>query len=182
MKGIVFTELIRMIEQQFGDETMDDVFDECELVSGGAYTSVGTYDYKEFLTLVGALSKHTGLSIADLTEAYGYFLFFRFQTFMPSFFENQSCVFDFLESVDGTIHVEVKKLYPDAQLPRFETRREAHDTFIMTYYSPCPFANFAQGLIKGCIAYFDEPIEISSTDQSSGDEYVRIFELKRRLQ
>ncbi len=44
MKGIVFTELIDMVEATFGEDMMDDVFDDCDLESGGAYTAVGTYD------------------------------------------------------------------------------------------------------------------------------------------
>ena len=41
MKGIVFTEFLEMVEDQ----------------SGGAYTSVGTYDHNEIFRLVNCLSE-----------------------------------------------------------------------------------------------------------------------------
>lgn len=181
MKGIVFTELIQMVNRQFGEDLMDDVFDTCTLESGGAYTTIGTYDHRELLAIVGALSQKTGLSVKELVLAYGQYLFFRFRDLMPQFFDGKNTVFDFLESVHGTIHVEVKKIYPDAQLPHFQTQRVDKDTFSMTYSSRCPFADFAEGLIRGCIDYYQEPIALTSQDSNQQGQYGRVFTLKRSL-
>jgi len=52
MKGIVFTELFDMVEDKFSPDMLDDVLDGCTLESGGAYTTVGTYDHKELLEIV----------------------------------------------------------------------------------------------------------------------------------
>ena len=177
MKGIVFTELFDMVEGLFGVDMIDDVLDDCELESGGAYTTVGTYDHNELLQIVGALSKHTDLPVKDLLHKYGYHLFFRFHEIMPVFFEKPKSTFEFLESVHDHIHVEVKKLYPDAALPHFETERNDDDILTMVYKSCCPFADFAEGLIHGCVDFYNVNIEIQSENQNMAEEYSRIFTL-----
>src|SRR5262245_35992633 len=53
MKGVVFTEFLEMVGAKFGEDMVDDVILACELPSGGAYTSVGTYDHQELFALVG---------------------------------------------------------------------------------------------------------------------------------
>lgn len=180
MKGIVFTELFDMVEGLFGADMIDDILDDCELESGGAYTTVGTYDHSELLQIVGALSKHTNLPTKDLVQKYGHHLFFRFHEIMPVFFEKPSSAFEFLESVHDYIHVEVKKLYPDAALPRFETQRSGDNKLTMIYKSHCPFADFAEGLIHGCIDFYKETVDIHSEDKNTEDEYSRIFTLVKQ--
>ncbi len=179
MKGIVFTELLEMVDGLFGADMIDDVLDDSALQSGGAYTAVGTYDHHELIEIVGNLSKRTGIPFKDLVQKYGYYLFSRFHTLMPAFFEKPKCSFDFLESVHGYIHVEVKKLYPDAALPHFETHRTNDHEMTMIYKSQCPFADFAEGLMKGCIDFYKEDISIKSEDQNNGEIYSRVFKLTK---
>lgn len=179
MKGIVFTELIDMVEATFGADLMDDVFEDCTLESDGAYTAVGTYDHQELLQIVGVLSKHSDIPVRDLVHKYGHHLFSRFHTLMPQFFEKPQSAFEFLQSVHGYIHVEVKKLYPDAALPTFETDLKGDDTLIMTYRSQCPFADFAHGLMQGCVDFYKENIQIEGEDKNSGDEFCRVFTLTK---
>ena len=45
MKGIVFTEFLEMVEDKFSADMVDDIIDDCDLASGGAYTAVGTYPH-----------------------------------------------------------------------------------------------------------------------------------------
>ncbi len=177
MKGVVFTELIDMVEAVFGPDLMDDVFDDCDLPSGGAYTSVGTYDHTELLQIVSNLSKHTEIPVKDLVHKFGHHLFGRFHEMMPQFFEKPSSAFDFLESLHGYIHVEVKKLYPDAALPEFITERSGDDTLVMVYKSRCPFADFAAGLMAGCIDFYKENIVVTSIDQNTDTHFSRVFTL-----
>jgi len=60
MKGIVFNEFIEMVEDKFGEDMVDDIIDESDLPSGGAYTTVGTYDHGELVTMVVKLSEFQG--------------------------------------------------------------------------------------------------------------------------
>lgn len=177
MKGIVFTELLDMVESTFDANLVDDTLNECTLESGGAYTAVGTYDHRELLQIVTKLSEKTNLSVKDLIHKYAHHLFVRFSQIMPQFFEKPTNSFEFLETVHDTIHVEVKKLYPDAALPHFETKRMSDDIMVMIYKSKCPFADLAHGLIEGCAQYYNEHLQIKFEDKNTDETYCRIFTL-----
>lgn len=180
MKGVIFTELVDMIETTFGEDMMDDIFDECKLASKGAYTTVGTYDHTELLQIVNMLSQKSGIAPKNLIQKYAHHLFFRFHDMMPEFFEKSQNAFDFLRSVHDTIHVEVKKLYPEAALPSFETEQKSEKTLIMIYNSHCPFADFAHGLIQGCIDFYKEDIEIQTNEAEKKDPFSRVFTLNKK--
>ncbi|MCA9470725.1 MAG: heme NO-binding domain-containing protein [Nitrospirales bacterium] len=164
MKGIVFTEFSEMVEEQFGEDMMDTIIEQSQLPSGGIYTSVGTYDYKEILQLVTMLSSLTNIDPPKLVFAFGEHLYKYFSAHYPAFFEMAPNAFDFLLSVESYIHVEVKKLYPDAELPHFDSRKLHPDQFEMIYRSTRPFADVAEGLITACCQHYDESITIQRTD------------------
>ena len=179
MKGIIFTEFLDMVEEKFSADMVDDIIDASDLSSGGAYTSVGTYPHEEIIQLVSNLSKATGLSVSDLVKAFGEHLFMRFRQLYPVFFTNDTDVFTFLESVESHIHVEVHKLYPDAQLPHFDIERPDSQTLLMTYHSAHPFATLAEGLIRGCLSSFGVEATIHSVDHSSGNGTHMEFHIRR---
>lgn len=160
MKGIVFCEFIDMIESRFSLEVVDRIIEESRLPSGGAYTIVGTYPHEEMVTLLQRLSAVTGMGIPDLLKAFGEHLFGRFVALYPRYFEGQNSSFDFLEKIESHIHVEVRKLYADADLPRFESERPDPDCMTLVYRSSRPFADLAEGLIRGCARHFGEAIAV----------------------
>src|SRR5689334_15543112 len=87
VKGVVFTELIEMVESRFGLEAADAMLDQQGLPSGGIYTVTGTYAHGEAVTLLTRLSGMTGVPIPDLLYAYGEHLFERFHALFPGFFQ-----------------------------------------------------------------------------------------------
>ncbi len=161
MKGIVFCEFIGMVEECFSLEMADRIISSSKLATGGAYTTVGTYDHREIVELAGHLSAATGISAAELIRTFGEYLGKRFVTLFPAFFRQHGSTFDFLASVDSKIHVEVRKLYPDAELPEFQHHFPAHDSMVFVYRSKRPFADLAEGLIRACIRHFDETIGLT---------------------
>jgi len=161
MLGIVFTELMDMIEADFSIDMVDDILEDTGFKTDGAYCSVGAYDHKELVGLVVALSKRTGISSDNLVQAFGKRLASRFAQRYPMFFEGITDIFDFLKTVDGRIHVEVKKLYPDAELPKFVVRDIDSTSVAMEYRSSRSFENLARGLIEGMSEYFQQPVTIT---------------------
>lgn len=154
MKGVVFTEFMDMVEEVFSDEVLDDIIDAAELPNDGAYTTVGTYDHEEIVRLVVALSEQTNIAVPELLEAFGNHLLGQFVKGYPQFFADARDAFDFLSNIDGYIHVEVLKLYPDAELPKF-FHEQLSDTHLRMYYqSSRHFEDLAVGLIKGTLAHF----------------------------
>ncbi|CAH0994799.1 hypothetical protein EMA8858_00911 [Emticicia aquatica] len=156
MKGIVFTEFIEMVEKQFGYEMIDKIILSSDLKSGGAYTTVGTYDHKEMSTLVHALSTRTNIPVAQLYKIYGNYLFKILYKNYPFLFEKSTNAFEFLEGIDNHIHIAVKKLYPDAELPNFEITRLSNNVLEMIYHSERKMSDFADGLIEGALEHFQE--------------------------
>ena len=172
MKGVVFTEFLEMVEENISIDVAEEILASCELPSGGIYTSVGTYDYSEMLQLVMKLSSLTGADVPQLVQAFGRHLFGRFKQLYPELFGRIDSAFEFLSIVDNQIHVEVRKLYPDAELPRFETTRLGEDVLEMVYRSDRPFADLAEGLIAGCLQYFGETVEIRREVRSDATRFV----------
>lgn len=168
MKGIVFTEFLDMIDEKFGIEVTESVISNSKTLStGGSYTAVGTYPHHEMVQMVVALSEATSIPVPQLIEVFGKHLFTVLSSSHAPLMKNTVGLFDFLEKIESYIHIEVRKLYPDAELPRFETRLVKEGKSLeMIYYSERSMSALAVGLIKGASEYFKEPVDIETTDIS----------------
>ncbi len=116
----------------------------------------------------------------DLLRTFGKHLFGRFVGSYPQFFEGVKSTFDFLTNIEGYIHVEVRKLYPDADLPTFEYDITEARRLTMVYRSTRPFAALAEGLILGCIEHFGERIDVQCDDLCEGQGMNVCFTLMHR--
>lgn len=168
MKGFVFTEFLDMVDQKFGDKMVDDIINDSNLSTNGAYTAIGTYPHDEIITLVVNLSKYSNIPVPDLVYVFGKHLFSRFIVLYANLLEGYADAFTFLEGIENYIHVEVKKLYPDAQLPFFDCSRNG-DQLIMNYKSERAMADLAHGLMEGSFEHFNENITIKREDTGGGD-------------
>ena len=176
MKGIVFREFYNMVEEVFSADMMDELIDATDPESGGSYTTVGTYDYNELVAMVVELSKRTNTPVEDLIFAFGKHLASVFTDKYSDFFKACPNTIEFLKTIDNHIHVEVKKLYPDAELPKFSFDDSHSNYLTLRYQSTRPFATLARGLIEGCADYYHEKLSIEmsdhSGDQASNVEFV----------
>lgn len=154
MKGVVFTEFLQLVEEKFGYEVVDQVLVESNLENQGAYTAVGTYDYNELIQMVVALSQNVGIEVPVLVKTFGRHLFEKFAEGYATKISGFQSSFDLIEQVEDYIHVEVRKLYPEAELPTFTYQHIDDETLVMTYESSRPFADLCEGLIEKCIEHF----------------------------
>src|ERR1043166_7946211 len=143
MKGIVFTEFLDMVERKYTPTMADRIIENSNLPSGGAYTSVGTYGHREIVELISQLSAATGTPVPELIRAFGHYLFHRFSELFPEYFAGIHSALQFLPNVHDYIHVEVLKLYPDAELPSFECRSRNVSGMERIYRSNNPFPDLA---------------------------------------
>lgn len=179
MKGLVFTEFIDLVDEEFSLETSERVIEMCDLPSGGVYTSVGTYDAQEMMALVTTLSDLTGVSVSALLNEFGRHLFRRFVVAFPEFFEGIGSATEFLPRVNDYVHLEVRKLYSDAELPTFSCETPSPETMVMTYRSATNVPDLAEGLILECIDYFGDPLVVSR-EAGQGDSPTTVFTIAPR--
>jgi len=158
MKGAVFNLLNELVEEKFGFSAWETMLQEtgCD----GVFVSSQTYEDGLLFELVGAAHKLTEIPVWDLVHTFGQYMAPAFARDYPVFFENQKSLKSFLLTVDRTIHVEVRKLYPEAHLPEFDYKDEADDELTMIYRSPRKLCALAEGLIQGSAEYFDERYEL----------------------
>lgn len=160
MKGIVFSELLNWIETTQSAATVDAVIERSDVPNDGAYTSVGNYPHTEALSLLVALSQISDIPVGTLARSYGHWLAGRFAVLYPELVGIYPDAQSLLAGVGTHIHLEVTKLYPEANPPRIETIAGEHGLEVH-YASHRPFADIAHGLIEGFIAHFGEDLAIA---------------------
>lgn len=181
MKGVVFTKFIEMVEEQFSIDLAEAMIEDANVPSGAAYTAVGTYDHREMVSLLLSLSKLTGVPVPDLLKSYGRYLFGQFGRLYPSFLEGHTAAIPFLAGIESVIHVEVKKLYPDAELPRFEVLEQSPDFLHLVYRSDRHLGDLAEGLIEACIEHFGEADRLMLTRENLSEPGNPVcFKISRR--
>lgn len=180
MKGVVFTEFLEMVEVRFSADMVDDIIADAELPHVGAYTAVGTYPHEEMVAMVVALSERSGIAVGELLKGFGEHLFARFVVAYPVFFEGATDAFTFLSGIDGIIHVEVRKLYPDAELPKFDVEQHDAERLVLLYDSRRHFEDLADGMMRGCIAHFGGGIAVARETVGDGAARRERFILNRQ--
>ena len=180
MKGLVFTEFIALVEERFGVAVAERVLSTPGLSDGGAYTAVGYYDHREMLALVGALSTETGIPAPALVQTFGEWLFPKLAANFEFAVRSHPDAFTFLTSLDGMIHAEVLKLYPNVHLPHVPVVESDHHRLVLEYRSDRPFADLAEGLLRGCLAWYREDAEVHREPLAPDGAHAARFTITRR--
>ncbi|WP_396600815.1 heme NO-binding domain-containing protein [Algibacter sp. R77976] len=160
MKGIVFTEFLELVEDKFGLEMVDNIINSSSLESGGIYTAVGTYSFSEMLQLLQHLSANTGISIDDLLLVYAEHFFSVIERSYPGLLATYKDPIEMISSIENHIHVEVRKIYPDAELPTFEVVDKTVDSLVLIYKSSRAMHHFGLGLMNKTFEHFDSTASI----------------------
>ena len=160
MKGIVFTEFLDLVENKFGLEMVDRIINSSTLDSGGVYTSIGTYKFSEMLQLLTHLSSNTGVSIDKLLVTYGEHFFNVIERSYSGLLATYKDPIDMLSSIEDHIHVEVRKIYPEAELPTFIVREKTETLLVMVYKSSRAMHHFGLGLMNKTFEHFNVTAEI----------------------
>jgi hypothetical protein len=158
MKGIVFTEFLELVEEKF--ELVDNIIEQSNLESEGAYTSVGTYEFSEMLSLLNNLSSNTNISIDDLLLVYAEHFFGVIKRSYPDFLNQYNDPIEMISSIENHIHVEVRKIYPDAELPIFDVIEKKENSLVMIYKSSRAMHHFGLGVMNKTFEYFNSEANI----------------------
>ncbi|MDB4228315.1 heme NO-binding domain-containing protein [Flavobacteriaceae bacterium] len=160
MKGIVFTEFLDLVEERFGLEMVDAIISQSKLESKGVYTSIGTYSFSELLQLLQNLKIQTGISIDNLLLIYGEHFFSVIETNYKDLLSSYNDPIEMLASIENHIHVEVRKIYNDAELPTFIIKEKTKKTLILIYKSSRSMHHFGLGLMNKTFEHFNSKATI----------------------
>ena len=173
MKGIIFTEFLELVEREFGLDVLDQMLESAG--DKGVYTSVGSYDHRDLVSLIISLSKLTKTSAEELQRVFGQAVFINLYNSLPDSAPIADCktTFQFIRQVENYIHLEVKKLYPDAKPPQFDFLSESESTLEFDYHSARCMPHVCLGLIQGCSNKLNEKLTIQMDNQSTDGSHVR---------
>ena len=177
MEGIGFNAAEKAVTALLGADAWDELLDAAD--SDGVYTALGTYPDEELLALVMAAAEATGQSPADVQRLVGRHALEHLIPPVADLVNTDGCVFEFLTSVHEIIHIEVKKLSPDATPPDLIPERLATDLLQLTYRSERGLSALAEGLILGAGDLFSQPVAVSVPDelQSEGETVIHVHRL-----
>jgi len=161
MQGSIFTTFSDMIIEKMGMEQWNELIKQTEPKSQGIYTSGEQYEDSELVNMVVMLSQKTAVSPETLIQAFGQYLFTSLYDNCPTDVSSIKTLREFLKQIDSVIHVEVKRLHPNAYLPKFSYEDGLGSDLIMYYSSKRRLCHASIGLIYGAAEHFNENITIS---------------------
>jgi hypothetical protein len=95
----------------------------------------------------------------------------------PVFFEPHRDTRGFLLTLNEVIHPEVRKLYPGAQVPKFDFDTSSAEVLRMGYYSSRHLCAFGLGLIEGAADHYHEQVRIEQPLCTQRGDPKCLFEL-----
>jgi len=158
MKGVVFDLLEQVVTRDHGADVWDDLLQAASL--DGAYTSLGSYPDEDLYRLVSAASTAFDVPSQDVIRWFGREALPLLAAAYPRFFQPHITTRTFIGTLNDIIHPEVRKVYPGADVPWFDMAEGPSGEIAMGYTSQRRLCAFAEGLIEGAAAYFDEHVSI----------------------
>lgn len=180
MKGVIFTEFLDYIESQYGIPVSDQIITTSGIPEDRVYIASGTYPFGELQQLIGCTHAATGMPVPELLSNFGCHMFAALIRRFPSLADGWEDVYSLLLDVDRKIHVEVGKLFPEAELPLIKADAVDDDTIRLEYRSPRRLADFAEGMLRGCFQHFGEDFALSRRELDSQTGQHAEFILTRR--
>jgi hypothetical protein len=173
MKGFIFTNFIDFVEKSNGLDMVDQMLEECDLASEGVYSAFNSYEFDELVTLLTYVSKKTDISPQILLETFGRFVFPYLIGKHSYIIEKYSNAIDLIAGIENHIHIEVKKLYEDAELPTFNVVEKKEDSLTIIYTSTRGLTYFAIGLMKETLQFFKVKGTIDMVENYNNDGSVK---------
>ena len=87
------------------------------------------------LALLTNLSHVTKIESSTLLHAFGKFFFGEIETNYADVLEKYTSPLEMVSSIRSHIHVHVRKIYPDAELPTFEVIEKKPNHLVLVYQS-----------------------------------------------
>lgn len=179
MKGIIFTELIEMMEDLMGLEFTNKVIEDARLENEGAYTAIGTYPPQDMFKIMASLSMHAGNTPESLMKSYGEYLFYRIIETHKKELTECCDTFSFLQKLNNIVKMEVLKLNPKATIPSIKAKLLDKSSMEVLYKSDQQMADLIHGIMSESAKHFRETINIQQELLGGNGSRVK-FLLKKK--
>lgn len=157
MKGIIFKHFESFVCDSFGPETFEAVLESTTLETQGVFLGPGSYPDSDLFALVATAVGMLGVPVNDAVYAFGVYLFGKLLQGHTEYAEGHD-LRSFVASVHSVIHVEVRKLYPGAELPEFRHQIDSDGNMRLEYRSVRKLCALFRGLLDGAAAHFEEVV------------------------
>jgi hypothetical protein len=158
MKGIIFNLLEEVVVADHGDDAWDALLDDTGL--DGVYTAVGSYPDEEFVLILSHMPATLDRSMDGLLRWFGRKSIPLLAQRYPVFFDGHTTTRSFLLTLNDIIHPEVRKLYPDADVPEFSFATNGDSSLVVGYRSRRQLCALAEGFIEGAADFYGETVTL----------------------
>lgn len=162
MKGLLFNLLEEAVTRAHGEGVWDAIVETAAV--GGVYTSLGSYPDEEFDRLLSSTALALGLRRDAVVRWFGHAEVPLLAERFPRFFAGHASSRTFLATMNDVHLLEVRKLYPDAEVPAFDFEAREDGEMALGYLSPRKLCALVEGQIEGTADYFGESVTIDHRD------------------
>ena len=150
MKGVIFNVLEEFIVENWGEAVYEEILGACPVRMHAGHVGPGTYADVDMVTIVTKTCERLKVAPEDALKAFGRFLFPRLLKRYPSVADGIEDPYELLRRIDDAIHVEVRKLVPQAVTPRILCDTAADGSgAVVTYQSSRKLCAAFTGLLQG---------------------------------
>jgi predicted hydrocarbon binding protein len=176
MKGSIFRHFESFVTDNWGVEFFEDILDGVDLLTEGSFLGPGDYPEEDLLAIVGATITKLDIPLPNVLRLFGKYLFPQLAGDAPVFLVGATDLRTFLQSVDTVIHVEVKKLWPQAYLPRVNCATKGETGMVIEYQSKRQMCQLFLGLVEGAVENFDTSVDWDETTCTHRGDEVCTFQ------
>ena len=159
MHGTIFVELRKYVIAKLGSDGWPKLLEEAG-ISNRAYLPLLSYQDEEITALIGAASKITGASTAELLGDFGEFIAGDLINMYPALVQGRWKTLDLIENTEQIIHAVVRRNMPGASPPELKTVRRSADELLLIYASQRMMCPLAVGIIRGVAQHYGERVTV----------------------
>ena len=178
MKGVVFNLLEDLVRREFGDMEWSRVLQDAEV--DHTFASEGTYPDAVLRRLIAEVGKRAQKSPGEALQWFGRHSMPLLHSMYPGFFASQTSARSFILTLNDIIHPEVRRLFPDADVPWFDFDNSSPNELIVGYQSPRKLCLLAHGFIEGAADHYGETVDVEQVQCMHRGDAKCVFQLRFR--
>ncbi|ESP94569.1 MULTISPECIES: heme NO-binding domain-containing protein [Pseudoalteromonas] len=161
MKGHIFILLEEFVSEVAGEALLYDALEACSFDTSTGFVRTENYPDEQLIELVDTVIKKAGISLEKAHFDFGKWLYPRLSGLLPKQFTDYAHPAYVLKQLDDLHHVELKKLYPDAQPPKFQYCALSPIEANLIYTSPRRMFDLVEGVLAGMAQFYGVPLHVT---------------------